>query len=76
MDIGLGGVIGFYGVPTGPYRNGSPAPADVTDRMLAPVLGLFGGADEGIPQHMVETFETSLGAADSTTSISYPGAPA
>ena len=44
----LAGVIGFYGTLVGPWRNDAPAPVDVAAAIAAPVLGLFGGADEGI----------------------------
>ena len=48
FELGLAGVVGFYGWPTGPSRNGTPAPAEVASTFEAPVLGLFGGADRGI----------------------------
>ena len=38
---------GFYGTLVGPWRNDAPAPVDVAAQIAAPVLGLFGGADEG-----------------------------
>ena len=45
-------------------------------RYTCPVLSLFGGADEGIPQSAVDEFDTALRKAgkkhDSTV---YPGAP-
>lgn len=50
LGLGLAGVIGFYGVPTGP-RLDIPAPAEVAGSMGCPVLGLFGGADRGHPRH-------------------------
>jgi carboxymethylenebutenolidase len=76
LDLGLAGVIGFYGWPVGPSRNDTPAPADVADRMRAPVLGIFGGADEGIPPSAVETFEAALERAGIEHRIvTYPGAP-
>ena len=63
MGQGLAGVIGFYGWPVGAARSDVPAPADVADRMAGRVLGLFGGADQGIPPEAVATFEASLSAA-------------
>ena len=75
LGLGLVGVIGFYGVPVGP-RLDIPAPAEVVDAMDCPVLGLFGGADPGIPAKMVATFEEALSAADvSHELVSYAGAP-
>lgn len=73
---GLAGVIGFYGPPTGPARNGSAAPADVAARYHSAVLGLYGGADRGIPPEAIETFDRALEAAGVDREIVvYPGAP-
>ena len=47
--LGVAGAIGFYGRPLGPTRDGSPAPIDRAEEYTAPLLGLFGGADAGIP---------------------------
>jgi carboxymethylenebutenolidase len=75
FDIGLSGAIGFYGWPT-ESRPNSPAPADVATEMRAPVLGIFGGADEGITADVVAAFEHALiGAGVSHELIVYPGAP-
>src|SRR5690349_7502562 len=63
FGLGLSGVIGFYGWPTGSARNGTPAPADVASTFEAPVLALFGGADEGINADVRGTFETALRVA-------------
>ncbi len=72
----MAGVIGFYGWPVGPGRNDSPAPIDVVDQMEAPLLGLFGGADEGIGADAVSDFDTALaGAAVPHRIISYADAP-
>jgi carboxymethylenebutenolidase len=74
-DHGLAGVIGFYGPPTGPARNGSAAPADVAARYRSAVLGLYGGADRGIPPEAIETFDRGLEAAGVDHEIVvYPGA--
>lgn len=44
--------------------------------MTAPVLGLFGGADESIPAHAVGTFREVLAAAGVRHEIvTYPDAP-
>ncbi len=75
LGLGLAGVIGFYGVPVGP-RLDLPAPVDVVDAMACPVLGLFGGADPGIPAGMVTTFDDALSAADVPHElVTYAGAP-
>jgi carboxymethylenebutenolidase len=62
LDLGLAGAIGFYGWPVG-QSGDLPAPADVASEMRCPVLGLFGGADEGIKPEMVEAFDMALDAA-------------
>ena len=75
FDLGMSGAIGFYGWPIG-VRNNSPAPADVATEMRAPILGIFGGADEGITSDVVAAFEHALiGAGVSHELVVYPGAP-
>ncbi len=76
LGLGLAGVIGFYGRPLGPHASGQPAPADVAGKMRGGVLGLFGGADPGIPATDVAAFEAALTAARVDHRIvSYGGAP-
>jgi carboxymethylenebutenolidase len=76
LGLDLAGVIGFYGWPTGPVRNGIPPAIDFIRRMDAPVLAIFGEADEGIPPPSVATFRVGLEEANVEHSvISYPGAP-
>jgi len=43
FGLGLAGVIGFYGWPVGPARNGTPAPADGAATFESPVPGGFRG---------------------------------
>ncbi len=75
-DLGLAGVIGFYGWPTGASRNDTPAPADVASAFTCPVLGIFGGADENIPASAIATFEAALEKAGIEHRIdTYEGAP-
>ncbi len=57
------GVIGFYGWPVGAGRGDVPAPADRADRFECPVLGIFGGADQGIPVTAAEAFGEALTGA-------------
>jgi carboxymethylenebutenolidase len=74
--LGLAGAIGFYGRPVGPTRDGSPAPIDRVDEYTAPLLGLFGGADAGIPQTAVDAFDEALTAAGKPHAFTtYEGAP-
>lgn len=74
--LGMAGVIGFYGWPVGDVRGGMPAPADLAPEISAPVLGLFGGADEGISGADVAAFESALASAGvEHRVVTYPGAP-
>ena len=76
LRLDLAGVVSFYGWPTGPASNGSPAPADMAGAMEGSVLGIFGGADQGIAASAVSEFETALIAAGvDHRLITYPGAP-
>lgn len=51
-------------------------PLDVVGKITAPVLGLYGGADQGIPVADVKEMEAALKAAGRTAEfIIYPGAP-
>jgi carboxymethylenebutenolidase len=36
------------------------SPIDTADKLNAPVLGLYGGADQGIPQNMVDRMNAAL----------------
>jgi carboxymethylenebutenolidase len=75
-DLGLTGVIGFYGWPAGAHRSGSPSPTDHADEIHAAVLGIFGGADQGIGPETVAEFEEALKEADvDHRIITYPNAP-
>ena len=73
--LGLDGAIGFYGWPVGPSRNGTPAPVDLVGEMRGAVLGLFGGADQGIPPAAVSAFDMALDASGIDHQVvSYPRA--
>ncbi|MGH2455798.1 MAG: dienelactone hydrolase family protein [Candidatus Limnocylindria bacterium] len=75
-DLGLAGVIGFYGPPTDTHRTGMPAPVEVADRFACPVLALWGGADRGITPDAIEEFSAALRRAGvEHRSVVYPGAP-
>ena len=76
LPLDLAGAIGFYGGPVGASRNDMPAPVDVVGQMTAPILGLFGGADPGIPPTSVAAFESALDSAGVESRIvTYPDAP-
>ncbi|WP_253778165.1 dienelactone hydrolase family protein [Goodfellowiella coeruleoviolacea] len=72
--FGLAGVIGFYGAVQPLF--GAPGPTQLAAEFRAPVLGLFGGADEGIPAGEVAAFADALTEAGvSHEIVTYPGAP-
>ena len=76
LGLDLAGAIGLYGNPVGPGRASMPAPADLASSVSSPILGLFGGADEGIPGTAVEQFDAALTAAGVDHRLkTYPGAP-
>jgi carboxymethylenebutenolidase len=73
---GLAGVVGFYGRLGKRENDPWPVPAETASRMRAPVLGLFGGDDPGIPSTDIAAFDTALSEAKVPHSIhTYPGAP-
>jgi carboxymethylenebutenolidase len=72
---GLTGVIGFYGPPRR-RRENFASPIELVDRFGCPVLGLFGGADETIPQSHIDEFGDALRASGVTHELhTYPEAP-
>jgi carboxymethylenebutenolidase len=72
--LGLAGVIGFYGPPK--RARSGPSPIERIGEFECPVLGLYGGADQGIPLDDVKAFDEALGAAGVEHEIVvYPGAP-
>jgi carboxymethylenebutenolidase len=74
-EIMLDGVVGFYG-RLGGGRFGMPPVLDQVSEIRCPVLGLFGGADEGIPTGDVDTFDRLLDENDVEHDIViYPDAP-
>lgn len=75
-DQGLAGVVGFYGAPQRRQPNDTQAPVDQVARYRCPVLGLFGGADHGIPQDAIDAFDVALSGADVAHElVVYDGAP-
>ncbi len=55
-------VVSFYG-SLGPDRSGAPGPLAVADRFMRPLLGNYGGRDDGIPVAQVEELDRVLTAA-------------
>src|SRR3989454_7463738 len=75
--LGYAGVIGFYGWPLGLKRwPDRPKPIDAVASYKSPVLSLFGGADEGIPEADRNAFgEACKKAGVKHDATVYPGAP-
>jgi carboxymethylenebutenolidase len=74
---GIDGVIAFYGPPTQRAEGGrSPLDEAQAGAVRAPVLGLYGGGDRGIPVADVESYDRALDEAGVEHRIVvYPDAP-
>jgi len=74
QDFGLAGLIGFY-TGFGRKMDAAGTALDVSPHLRAPFLGLYGGADQGIPVEQVEMLAKNLDAAGVEHEIKiYPGA--
>lgn len=69
--------VAWYGRLAGQASDLQPLhPIDVAAKLKAPVLGLYGGADTGIPMETVERMRQALKAAGSPSEIAvYPDTP-
>jgi carboxymethylenebutenolidase len=69
--------VAWYGRLVGDTTRVNPRhPIDVVDKIKAPVLGLYGGADAGIPGDTVERMHEALKSAGSASEIVlYPDTP-
>ncbi len=69
--------VAFYGPPVdAPNPLWPKSPMQLAPEMKAPVLGLYGGADQGIPVAQVEELKAALAKANKTAEFKiYPGAP-
>jgi carboxymethylenebutenolidase len=74
---GLKAGVAWYGRLTGDKDELRPRqPLDLAPSIKAPVLGLYGGEDQGIPVEIVEMMQDDLKAAKSPSEIViYPDAP-
>jgi carboxymethylenebutenolidase len=74
---GLKAAVAWYGplqVPTNDLRPKNPI--DLATQINAPVLGLYGGADQGIPVAQIEQMRAALKAAGKKSEIVvYPDTP-
>jgi carboxymethylenebutenolidase len=74
-EFGFSGLIPFYAGLTRAFGDKGTI-LDIADKVLYPVLGLFGGADQGIPESAVRELEAKLNQAGVENNIIiYPGAP-
>jgi carboxymethylenebutenolidase len=74
---GLKAGVAFYGTVVDPPNPVWPkSPMQAAPDMKAPVLGLYGAEDTGIPVAQVEQMKSALAAAGKTAEFHiYPGAP-
>ena len=69
--------VAWYGRLVGMEDDLHPKhPQDIADQLKAPVLGLYGGADQGIPNDTVEKMQAALKEAGGKSQIKlYPDTP-
>ena len=69
--------VAWYGPTARAYHAGDKTPLDVAPQIKAAVLGLYGGADGGIPNESVEKYFAALKAAGNARSafVIYPETP-
>lgn len=72
--------VAWYGRLTSRVTDNTPThPHDIAAKLHAPVLGLYGGADKGIPQETIDEMELRLGAGNDNSKASefvvYPDTP-
>ena len=68
--------VAWYGRVVGDKSPNTPNfPVDIATKIKAPVLGLYGGADAGIPVATVEQMRVALGAGSKSMIHVYPDTP-
>ena len=76
QDFGQAGAIGFYAGLSRVFGGSKGSILDLASQIRYPVLGLFGGADPGIPASDIQTLDTRLDKAGVEHEIVvYPDAP-
>lgn len=74
-ELDLAGVIGLYGVLARERFDGNGVLTSAAETRR-PLLALFGGADQAIPQEQIEEFESLLAESGAEHEVHvYPGAP-
>ena len=73
----LSAAVAWYGPVARSYHAGDPTVIERAARIKAPVLGLYGGADAGIPVETLNQLEAALKAAGNTRCefVVYPDTP-
>jgi len=73
----LKAAVAWYGRLVGKANDLQPLhPLDVAGRLKAPVLGLYGGSDQGIPLETIDQMKAALKTAGSpSTIVVYPETP-
>ncbi len=75
-DLGLAGGVPFYSGLTRTFPGGRGTALEVAQHARIPLLGLFGGADQGIPVSSIEQLDAELDKTGVQHEIViYPGAP-
>ena len=68
--------VAWYGRLVGDKTANAPAhPVDLAQKIKAPILGLYGGQDAGIPVATTEQMKQALGPGTPSTFQVYPDAP-
>jgi carboxymethylenebutenolidase len=72
----LDAAVAWYGPVSRSYHTGDKSALDVVANIEAPVLGLYGGDDPGIPVESTQKMEAAMKAAGKTVEIvTYPDTP-
>ena len=69
--------VAWYGILAGQHTAELTSfPIDIVPELKAPILGLYGGADQGMPPELIEKMRAEIKAAHKPDEIVvYPGAP-
>ena len=72
----IAGAVGFYGHPAHEFPTGATPMTERIGEIEAPILGLMGGADQGITPDIARAFDDALEAGGVEHEIViYDGAP-